>query len=281
MSKLSNVWRAFLERNFVRGEKPAALNEWQEAFCEWNAARLGLTLSQSVDRFHKSWAALRGGHGARPFKLYCELNHDLLGVFAGNRENEILGAYQAHAPLHFLRMLAYPVPEWPSHIPELAPLLSLPSPVIADFGCGLAQTSISLATFLRDQGKNPELFLADIPVPRNEFIQWLCRQRKLRTTFVECTDTQPLPKFPPCDFLIATEVFEHIHSPLPALEGCTTAIRPGGFLLTNVADHDPEFLHVSTNLKALRDHLQTREWREIRPNKLFQKTMPSPGSDSR
>jgi len=103
MSKLSIAWRAFIERQFVRGEKPASLNQWQDAFCEWNAARLGIPLAESVDRFKQSCAALKGGHGGRAFKLYEELQHDLLRPFASNRADEIVDAYKTHAQMHFLR----------------------------------------------------------------------------------------------------------------------------------------------------------------------------------
>jgi SAM-dependent methyltransferase len=203
--------------------------------------------------------------------VYCELNHDLLRVFVGNREPEILEAYKTHAPLHFLRMLSYRVPQWPGHIPEVAPLFESPRPVLVDFGCGLAQTAISLALFLRAKGRAPELFLADIPVPQLEFLSWFCRGLKLPATIAECTPSTPIPLLPACDLLIATEFFEHLHDPLRYLAAFADAIRPGGFLLTNIADHTPEFLHVTPKLGPLRDHLRERGWRELRPNRVFQK----------
>jgi SAM-dependent methyltransferase len=271
MSKLSERWHRLVERRFVRGSQPTQLNAWQQAFCEWRAEQLNIPLNDSIERFNHSWAALNGGHARWQFKIYCELYHDLLRPFIGNRPGEIQQAYAAHAQLHFLRMLSYRVPVWPNHIPELAPLLALPAPTIVDFGCGLAQTSISLALYLREQARSPELFLADIPVPQLEFLRWFCRRLKLSTTVAECTPATPLPPLPPCNLLIATELFEHLHQPLPFLSAFADSIRPGGFLLTNIADHTPEFLHVTPDLAPLRAFLRERGWRELRPNRIFQK----------
>ena len=271
MSKLSTAWRGFLEHRFVRGTPSPSLNEWQQAFCRWNAERLGIGVPESIERFQRSWAALQKGHGGRHFKLYCELNHDLMRPFVGNRESEIFAAYQAHAPLHFLRMLSYRVPVWPGHLPELQPLFDAPAPVICDFGCGLAQSSISLARFLKDRGQSPHLFLADIPVPQLEFLRWFCRDLNLNASFAECTPAGPLPDLPPCEALIATELFEHLHDPMPYLKAFAAALKPGGFLVTNISDHDVEFLHVTPKLAPLRDYLSDHSWRELRPNRILQK----------
>ena len=271
MSKLSNEWRAFLERRFVRGAKPAGLNMWQEAFCRWTAERSGIDVDVSYERFNASWAALKGGHRGRQFKLYCELHHDLLRPFVDNRPEEIRQAYVTHSHLHFLRMLSYEIPRWPTHIPELAPLFDNSRPTIVDFGCGLAQLTISLALFLREKGCSPEMFLADIPVPQLEFLRWFCHRLKLPATIAECTTSIPLPQLPACDLLVATELFEHLHDPLQYLAAFCEAAKPGGFLLTNIADHTSEFLHVTPDLAPLREYLRKRGWRELRSNRIFQK----------
>jgi SAM-dependent methyltransferase len=168
-------------------------------------------------------------------------------------------------------MLSYDVPQWPGHIPELTPLLEKSSSIIVDFGCGLAQVSISLALFLREKGSSPELFLADIPVPQLEFLRWFCRRFKLAAVIAECTTGNPLPQLPACDLLVATELFEHLHDPLRYLSAFCEAVKPGGFMLTNVGDHTPEFLHVTPDLASLREYLRKSGWRELRSNRIFQK----------
>ena len=271
MSKLSSEWRALLERRFVRGAKPVGLNIWQEAFCHWTAEQLGIDRHDSFERFNASWAALKGGHRGRQFKLFCELHHDLLRPFVDNRPEEIHRTYVTHSHLHFLRMLSYDIPQWPTHIPELMPVFENSSSSIVDFGCGLAQMSISLALFLREKGCSPELFLADIPVPQLEFLRWFCHQLKLSAIIAECTTSIPLPQLPACDLLVATELFEHLHDPLRYLAAFCEAVKPGGFLLTNIADHTSEFLHVTPDLASLRECLRKRGWRELRSNRVFQK----------
>ena len=160
---------------------------------------------------------------------------------------------------------------WPDHVPELAALFEKPALTIVDFGCGLAQTSISLAQFLQRRGQAPELFLVDLPVPQLDFLRWLCPRLKLPAGFAECTPSAMLPPLPSCDLLIATELFEHLHEPLGHLKAFVAAIRPGGFLFTNIADHDSEFLHVTPKLAALRDFLREQGWRELRASRIYQK----------
>ncbi len=271
VSKLSTAWRRFIERRFVHGTAPRALDTWQKAFCEWNAERLGIGLDESIDRFKHSWAAIKGGHSGRLFKLFVQLQQDVLQPFHGNREGEILGTYAAHAGIQFLRRLAQRVPVWPEHAPELRPIFDQANPVIADFGCGLAQTSISLAKYLHDQGRSPQLFLADLPLMHKDFLQWFCRRLKLPMTFGDCTAAEPIPNLPACDVLIVREVFEHLHKPLEYLEALAAVIKPGGFLFTNVSDHEVEFLHVSPTLAPLREFLRQDRWRELRTNVLYQK----------
>jgi len=261
-----------VERRFVRGSTPRTLDTWQQAFCEWNAERLGIGLPESISRFKQSWAAIKDGHRGRPFKLFVQIQQDVLQPFYGNRQDEILNTYAAHAGIQFLRRLAQRVPVWPEHAPELRPVFQQPTAIIADFGCGLAQTSISLAQFLQGQGRSPELFLADLPLMHKDFLQWFCRSLKLPMTFGDCTAAQPIPKLPMCDVLIVREVFEHLHDPLRYLEALAAVIKPGGFLLTNLSDHEVEFLHVSPTLAPLREFLRTQGWRELRSRVLYQKT---------
>jgi 2-polyprenyl-3-methyl-5-hydroxy-6-metoxy-1,4-benzoquinol methylase len=271
VSKLSAAWRRFVEHRFIRGSAPRALDAWQQAFCEWNAERLGIGVDESTGRFKNSWAAIKGGHSGRQFKLFVQLQQDVLQPFFGNREQEILNTYAAHGGTQFLRRLAQRVPVWPEHAPELRPVFDQPATVIADFGCGLAQTSISLAEYLQGQGRSPELFLADLPLMHKDFLHWFCHQLKLPITFGDCTAAQPIPRLPLCDVLIVREVFEHLHNPLAYLEALAAVIKPGGFLFTNVGDHEVEFLHVSPTMAPLREFLRKHGWRELRSNVLYQK----------
>lgn len=271
MSKLSKAWRGFLKHKFIQGTEPASLNRWQTAFCEWNCERLGVDRDESFRRFRSSYAALRGGHSGNAFRLFYDLTSRLHQVYVSNDPKEVFDAYQMHARLHSLRLLNCRIPEWPAYAPEIQPLFEKTAPVILDFGCGMAQIPISLALFLKERGKSPELFLADIQTFRLDFLKWFCQQLGLSATLAPCTAENPIPPLPRCDFLIANEVFEHLHDPLKYLETFDRVINPGGYLFANLNDHEPEYFHVSLNLEPVRLSLKERGYKELRHHSLYQK----------
>lgn len=271
MSKLSKAWREFYEHKFIRGTGPKSLNRWQQAFCEWNSHRLGITLEESRRRFDNSWAALRGGHHGNSFRLFCDLTQHIHQVFYSNDPKEVFAAYQTHAWLHGLRQLSIRVPEWPGYLPELQSLFEKNKPLILDFGCGMAQIPITLAMYLKTLGRSPQLFLADIPTFRLDFLKWFCQQQNLPATFASCTAEQPIPPLPPCNLLIASEVFEHLHKPLTYLDAFDAVLQPGGFLFANLDDHDPEYFHVSLDLSPVRGRLREKGYHELRRRSLYQK----------
>jgi len=263
-----------VERRWLGGTPPTHLNCWQEAFCEWNAERLGLSLAESRERFDRSWAALAGGHGGRVFKMHAHAQMELCRPFWGNTPEELRQAYAAHQPLQLLRLLSYREPSLDAW-PELRGLEQRPSPRIVDFGCGLAQLSITWTRHLRERGRPAELFLADLPLLQLEFLRWLCPRWGLPATIAVCTPEEPIPPLPPCDLCVATEVLEHVHDPMRYLESFAAAVKPGGCLLTNIEDHTTEFLHVSPQLASLREYLVRQGWRALRPGRLYEK----PGGD--
>src|SRR5512147_3114252 len=110
MSRLSQAIRGLIERRVLRGEPPRRLNPWQEAFCVWNAERLGISVAESRNRFDCSWAALAGGHRGQSFKMHAHAQMELCRPFWGNTPEEIRLAYTAHEPLQFLRLLSYDEP---------------------------------------------------------------------------------------------------------------------------------------------------------------------------
>ena len=271
MSVLSNACRRLLTKYLVRGKAPSTLNAWQEAFCRWNAERLGIDLHESYARHRRSWAALRGGYGGNNFRALCELTHEVHEPFYSDARAEVYEAYRMHAPLHFMRMLGCRIPSWPEYLPEIKQLLEKPSALILDFGCGLAQKSISLAQYIQRQGHPAELHLADIPTIRMEFLKWYCARLKIPMVFGECMPARPIPPLPRCDLCIASEVFEHLYEPLRYLNEFHEAIRTDGLLLTNVADHRDRLFHVSPKLEQVRARLKELGYQELRPNVLFQK----------
>jgi SAM-dependent methyltransferase len=168
-------------------------------------------------------------------------------------------------------MLSYREPKW-NHGDLVVQKLEGRSRIdILDYGCGLAQRSRELAKYLAGTGVQVHLYLADIPTLRREFLLWLGKQTGIATTMLDCTATRPIPTLAPCDICFATEVFEHLHEPVRHFEAIHAALKPKGILVTEISDHEAEFLHVSPHLAQLRDRLHSLGYGELRPHMLFQK----------
>ena len=239
----------------------------QDLFCEWNAERLGISVEKSRERYTRSWRAISYGHRSPRFRAASEEWQQVLSVFSDDSEREVWDAYRMHAPMHFLGMLAKPDPVWgPEHV-VIKALQARPSITIVDFGCGLASASRSLALAV----PGASLVLVDIPTIRKEFLLWLGRRLELPTRFLDATREAPIPALPATDVVVATEFFEHVYDPLTYLDAFDLALRPNGFLITNVADHEHEFMHVTPDLSMLREELARRRYEEVIPNVTYRK----------
>jgi SAM-dependent methyltransferase len=247
------------------------LNRWQEGFCTWNAERLSISIDESKLRYQRSWNSIKNGHAGAEYRDFCELSQSIYSVFFDDNQNEVYDAYQSHSFLHFLRMLSYSEPVWSDTHPIVTGFRCREPVTILDFGCGLAQVSISLAETLRSKGNSVRLFLADIPTIRKDFLAWFCQHLELPCEIADCTRTNPIPEFSSCHVCVATEIFEHLHDPLPYLSKIDNALLGGGFLITNINDHQPGFFHVSPNLSSVRHQLTQLGYQELKEDTLYQK----------
>ena len=243
----------------------------QEHFCSWNAERLGISESESRRRYIKSWYMLPNGHAGQEIRTFADLSYGLFEVFVGDNETEVYEAYRIHSQMHFLRMLAYPESVWLPNHPVVNAFSGKPDVTIVDYGCGLAQHSRGLAESLSKNRTNVRVVLVDIPTLRKDFLLWMAAKTRIPMEFLECSRMRPVPDLPNSDVVIATEVFEHLHDPMPAFEEIHRTLKPSGFLLTNLSDHEGEFMHVSPNLKALRDCTRELKYEELQYSTLFQK----------
>jgi hypothetical protein len=248
------------------------LNPYQAAFCEWNAQRLDISIDESKRRFVASLRTLRGGHSGIALRIYNDIAHSLYQVFASDAENEVVSAYELHSPAHFLRTLSQPPPAWADDHPAVRAFARVGPVTILDFGCGMAQPSISLAQRLQAAGAHPDLLLADIPTMRFEFVGWLVKAWGLDAQLFPCTPEEPVPALPECDVLIAREFFEHVYDPVTYMNALDRSVRSGGMLVTNVADHHDEFMHVSPNLAALRARLGELGYEPLIGNRVYRKS---------
>jgi len=255
------------------------LTATQSYFVQWNAERLGISLAQSRQRYAQSRAEFRGGHSGSAFRLYNDQAYRIYGVFFNDSPTEVFGAYQAHAPMHFLRMLSYQDVHWDESEPIFGELRQRSSVRILDFGCGLAQRSRALAKSLRNADVDVELILVDIDTLRSEFLLWLGKQTDIPTRFLACTPSVPIPELPAYDVGFVLEFFEHVHDPMAYFRKLHDALTPGGYFLTDISDHEHEFMHVSPDLNALRVEVGRLGYTVIDRDRLIRKPALAVGPD--
>ena len=253
------------------GTAPSRLTRTQELFCLWNAERLRISPAESQRRYVDSWKSIRGGHKGDEFVWFSNLSYQIFRVLYADLPGELIATYQFYGPLHFLRMLSYDEPKWDDKHPLVAHLPERSRIRILDFGCGLAPGSRSLADKLRERGCDVDLFLADIPTVRKPFLLWMGERTGFPPVFIDCTEQVPIPALPPCDVCVATNVFEHLVQPLEHLDAFDRALQPGGLLWTDIADHRPEFMHVTPSLQVLRERLEQLGYETIVPNHVYRK----------
>lgn len=251
------------------------LNKMQEFFCLWNAEQLDISLDESRKRYLQSWQAISNGHSGYEFKFFSELSYDIFKVFFDDTPKETFEAYLFHSHLHFLKMLTFPEPTLTVEQPIIHELRKHKKVVVLDFGCGLAQYSWWLAEQLMAYGCEIELVLVDIATIRKPFLLWLGDKLKIPLTFLESTAQNPIPDLPPCHICVVTEVFEHLHEPIPYFLKMDSALLPQGFLRTNIADHSPGYMHVSANLSPLRHKIAELGYLEANPYTIYRKGQAS------
>lgn len=256
----------------TQGKNPNTLTNTQKSFILWNAKRLSISQQESRERYFSSWSAINGGHAGFDYRSFNDLSYKLLQVFFSDTGDEIYTAYERHSPMHFLRMLSYTEPQWSENDLIVQHFVKYSNVDIVDYGCGLAQSSRSLANYLKNKGIETRLFLVDIPTIRKEFLLWLGEESDIETKFLDCTANSPSPELPSCDICIATEFFEHVYEPLNYFENIHSVLRKEGLLVTNISDHMKEFMHVSPNLQSLRNRIHELGYDVLKKNKILRKT---------
>lgn len=259
---------------------PSKLNNTQKLFIRWNAERLKISIEESQGRYFLSWSAIKGGHAGSEYRSFNMLSYKLYQVFFSdtNTGEELYSAYQLHNPMHFLRFLSYPEPQWDENDFIIKHLSEYSNVDIIDYGCGLAQTSRSLALYLKQRGIAVRLFLVDLPTIRKDFLLWLGKQTDIKTIFFDVTVTTPIPDLPNCDICIATEFLEHVYEPLKYFQRMHNALKNNGLFITNISDHQKEFMHVTPNLIDVRNEIQSLPYDVIIADQVYKKTLDHPST---
>lgn len=247
------------------------LSDIQKMFILWNAERLGITEQESRRRYYYSWNVVSGGHRSLRFMFFMYLNQEIFSVFHGNRVEELFDTYTFHGYRDLLMMLANKPHSWTGDHPLIKGLEGREQISILDYGCGLAHNSRAICDVLLDRGQDVHLYLSDIPTVIEEFLEWVVARKGIPSTFLICTKENPIPEIPECDVCISTEFFEHVDDPVKYFDLIDEKLRPGGYMVTNVGDHNKGFLHLSPDLSELRRVIRDRGYTELQRNLLFRK----------
>ena len=161
-------------------------------------------------------------------------------------------------------MLGYRVPSEQDVSEVVARLAAKQEVVIVDYGCGLAQRTIAVARCLVASGASVKLTLVDIRRELHfEFLTFLCRKFGIAHEFIEITAECLYPALPPHDHCDNVSVLEHLREPLRVIENTHAALRPGGVFLAAIEDEIEEMMHISANLKKVRDRLLSLDYRRV------------------
>lgn len=264
-----------IEYRFKRASQPlrkAELSATQDLFVQWNAERLGISWEQSFQRYQQSWNAFAfGGHAGTTFRKFNDLSYDAYSTFYSDEPGEVFSAYNFFGHMHFLRMLSYDDIEYSIESDLYSHLDVLESITILDFGCGLAQRSRGFARMLAANSIRVKLLCSDIPTIRAEFLEYACKNENFQFEFLGCTKSTPIPTLEALNVVFALEFFEHVYEPEKYFDAFSEVLEPGGLLVTNVRNHDAEFMHVSPKLDELRTRIIQAGYDELIPYELYKK----------
>lgn len=243
------------------GSRPTYSTE----FVEFVAQKRGINAFQAQAMVKKAEGQFKGGWGGNEYRRFTELALETFRpLFDDNADAEVIETYKFHAGFDFLRMLGYSVPTSEDIEPIVSRLSEKPFVAIVDYGFGLAHRTIAVSRCLLERGIKVKLYLVDI---RREllfqFVDFVCRKYHIDHEFIEVTLETPYPELPLHHYCDIVSVFEHIREPLTVMNNIDRALCPGGLLLALVGDAIEEMMHLSPDLKAVRDRLAALGYQQV------------------
>lgn len=102
---------------------------------------------------------------------------------------------------------------------------------VLDYGCGVSDIGLFFCSF------GAKVTICDLDNKRFNFVLERFKLRGYEPVSIKINDTEIYPELPEnkYDFIIATELFEHVRNPLRLLKNFTKALKPGGYLLDSMA----------------------------------------------
>ena len=75
--------------------------------------------------------------------------------------------------------------------------------------------------------------------------------------------TTSYPELPEHDYCDIVSVLEHVREPLTVFNNIDRTLRHDGLLVARVKDEIAEMMHISPNLKAVRDRLANLKYKQV------------------
>jgi len=125
------------------------------------------------------------------------------------------------------------------------------TPVVVDYGCGLAYISFEIAKMV----KGAHVILVDIDCIHLEFTEFRFKKYDLDFEVIKIDKNNLYPRLPKHNICIATEVMEHVYQPLTVYQNILDSLECNGVLYGNYEDHEGGVFHVSPKLNELRDKI--------------------------
>lgn len=208
--------------------------------------------------------------GSRGYRELCTLIHELFSpVYGEESEEDLIAAYQFHAPLHTFRMIVRSYRGWPNYQKRAAFLLSAVKAkkfVIVDYGSGLADVSLAIAKLC----PKAKIYLVDIDGALLDFAEFRLRRYSVNLEVLRVTQEQLYPTLPPHNICIAWEVMEHLLRPMKAYQNICRALGIGGILMGSFGPHGREMFHVSPDLSAVASEI-AKHFRNLKRHHCYQK----------
>lgn len=207
----------------------------------------------------------QGGFLSGNFGNFSEFYSKIFSWKYSPMEDMYHKTYQFHSPIDFLRMLGYPSYttnrdlELYSQIVEYLIQFYIKNNeevVIVDYGAGLAHITIAISKLLKKNNIECKLVFVDIErFVYREFLGFIENKYKLNFEFIDIDADNPYPKIPKFNFIHIKDVFEHVYHPENIVDNIEHSIREDGIISATTDDEGPEMMHVSKDLKVVRDRL--------------------------
>ena len=239
-------------------------------FIEFIMHKNNLSQHKAMKLYELGWNSFEGGFSSNKYSNFSDFYSEIFSWKHGNSKDTYHETYKFHAPIDFFRMLSYKAYTSPRDVEVYKKISEFLYEVaerdgnitLVDYGAGLAHITLTLAKILKFRGVELEIVFVDIDrFMFKEFLKFICKKYGYRFKFIDIDSNNPYPKIPKFDFLQIKDVFEHVHYPKKILNNIMKSSKDDSIISATTDDERPEMMHVTTDLKCIRDGLEENNFK--------------------